>query len=50
MLIQMMTYCCQNDVSLRGMTIEEKDIGEWNDDCSLNKFNCPKSEFEKYFK
>ena len=30
--------------------VEEKDIGEWEDDNPLNRYACPESECEKYFK
>lgn len=46
----LLQYCCQNDVELRATNIQEKDIGEWDDDCEVNKIVCPNSVFEEYFK
>lgn len=43
-------YCIQNDLSLRHTKVESADIGEWDDDHPLNYIDCPKAEFEKYFK
>jgi hypothetical protein len=43
-------YCTQNDLNLRHTSIESVDIGKWDDDHPLNKWKCPKAEFEKYFK
>ena len=43
-------YCTQNDLNLRHTGIESVDIGEWDDDHPLNYIDCPKAEFEKYFK
>ena len=43
-------YCTQNDLNLEHIKIEEVDIGEWHDDHPLNYFDCPKAEFDKYFK
>lgn len=45
-----LVYCTQNDLRLRHTGIESTDIGEWDDDHPLNYYNCPKAEFEKYFK
>ena len=38
------------DLIAHHINIEERDIGEWDDDNPLNLFNCPKSECEKYFR
>ena len=43
-------YCTQNDLNLEHTKIQSADIGEWHDDHPLNYYNCPKEEFEKYFK
>ena len=43
-------YCTQNDLELRHIKIDSADIGEWEDDHPLNYIDCPKAEFEKYFK
>ena len=43
-------YCTQNDLSLRHMKVDSVDIGEWDDNLLINRFDCPKTEFEKYFK
>lgn len=48
-LEDLLEYCCQNDVSLRHTTINESDIGEWDDDCVYNHVNCSKDEFDKLF-
>lgn len=37
------------DLIAHHINIEERDIGEWDDDNPLNSFDCPKSECEKYF-
>lgn len=38
------------DIHLRQIEVDGSDIGEWDDDHPLNYCDCPKSEFEKYFK
>lgn len=38
------------DIHLRHMKVDGADIGEWHDDHPLNYIDCPKAEFEKYFK
>lgn len=38
------------DVISHHIKVEERDIGEWEDDNPLNYHNCPESECEKYFK
>ena len=43
-------YDTQNDLSLRHTKIQSADIGEWDDDHPLNYIDCPKADFEKYFK
>jgi hypothetical protein len=43
-------YCTQNDLNLDHLKIQSVDLGEWDDDLPINKFNCPESEFQKYFK
>lgn len=42
--------CTQNDLNLDHLKIQSVDLGEWDDDLPINKFNCPEVEFEKYFK
>ena len=37
------------DLIVHHVNIEERDIGEWDDDNPLNLLDCPKSECEKYF-
>lgn len=37
------------DLIAHHIRVEERDIGEWDDDCPLNYFNCPEEECEKYF-
>lgn len=44
------TYCTQNDLNLQHTQIQSADLGEWYDEHPLNYVNCPKAEFEKYFK
>lgn len=43
-------YCTQNDLNLSHLKIQSVDLGEWDDDLPINKFNCPEAEFKKYFK
>ena len=43
-------YCTQNDLSLQHTQVQSADIREWDDDHPLNYVDCPKAEFEKYFK
>ena len=43
-------YCTQNDLNLSHLKIKSVDLGEWDDDLPINKFNCPEAEYEKYFK
>jgi hypothetical protein len=43
-------YCTQNDLNIDHLKIVSVDIGEWDDDLPINKFNCPETEYEKYFK
>ena len=43
-------YCTQNDLNLEHTQIQSVDLGEWYDEHPLNYFDCPKAEFEKYFK
>ena len=43
-------YCTQNDFNLEHIEIQSTDIGEWYDEHPLNYVDCPKTEFEKYFK
>ena len=43
-------YCTQNDLNLNHLKIQSVDLGEWDDDLHINKFNCPEAEYEKYFK
>lgn len=38
------------DMIAHHITVEEADIGEWDDDNPLNMCDCPLSECEKYFK
>lgn len=40
----------QKHLDLNHIKIDEADIGEWDDDHPLNHIDCPKEEFEKYFK
>ena len=42
--------CTQNDLGLQHLKIQSVDIGEFYDDHPLNYIDCPKAEFEKYFK
>lgn len=37
------------DVIPRHIEVKGKDIGEWEDDNPLNRFDCPKSECDRYF-
>lgn len=37
------------DAIAKNFKIEDRDIGEWDDDNVLNKSDCPVSECEKYF-
>jgi hypothetical protein len=43
-------YCTQNDLRLKHTQIQSTNLGKWYDEHPLNYINCPKSEFEKYFK
>lgn len=43
-------YATQRWFNLRHTQIADADLGEWDDDHPLNYINCPKAEFEKYFK
>ena len=43
-------WCTQNDLNLEHLKIDSANIGEWHDDHPLNYMDCPKAEFEKYFK
>jgi hypothetical protein len=43
-------YCTQNDLNLDHLKIQSVDLGEWDDDLPINKFDCPEVEFKKYFK
>lgn len=45
-----LVYCTQNDLNLNHLKIQSVDLGEWDDDLPINKFNCPEAEFKKYFK
>jgi hypothetical protein len=38
------------DLIANHIKVEEKDIGEWDDDNFLNYCDCPIEECEKYFK
>ena len=37
------------DLIVPHVNIEERDIGEWDDDNPLNLLDCPKAECEKFF-
>ena len=37
------------DAFSQHLIVEERDIGEWDDDNILNSYHCPKSECEVYF-
>lgn len=37
------------DAIAHHIKVQERDIGEWEDDNPLNYYNCPESECEKYF-
>ena len=39
-----------SDLSVHHLHIESADVGEWDDDHTLNRWGCPVSECEKYFK
>ena len=39
-----------SDLVVRDLQVESVDIGEWDDDHPLNRWDCPVSECEKYFK
>ena len=43
-------YCTQRDLNLEHTQIQSVDLGEWYDEHPLNYVDCPKAEFEKYFK
>ena len=38
------------DLAAHHIRVQERDIGEWEDDNPLNYYACPESLFEKYFK
>lgn len=38
------------DIIAFHINVEEKDIGEWEDDNPLNRCDCPEKECEKYFR
>ena len=44
-----LTYCTQNDLSLKHLKINSADIGEWDDDHPLNYCNCDVKTYDKYF-
>lgn len=43
-------YCTQRHFLLDHIKVDEAELGEWYDEHPLNYINCPKAEFEKYFK
>ena len=43
-------YATQRYFDLKYVQVAEADIGEFYDEHPLNYTNCPKAEFEKYFK
>ena len=43
-------YDTQRHITLEHTNIQSADLGEWDDDHPLNYIDCPKTEFEKYFK
>ena len=45
-----LSYCTQRDLHLDHIQVKSADIGEWYDEHPLNYINCPKAEYEKYFK
>ncbi len=49
-LEECLIYDTQKHFCLHHLKINEADLGEWDDDLPINKFNCPEAEFEKYFK
>jgi hypothetical protein len=42
-------WLTQNELNLNHLKIESADIGEWDDDHPLNFYDCPETEYEKYF-
>ena len=38
------------DLIVKHIKVQERDIGEWEDDNPLNYCNSPESECERYFK
>ena len=38
-----------DDIIVKNVEVIEKDIGEWDDDHPLNRFNSPIEECTKYF-
>lgn len=45
-----LVYETQKHFDLQHMQIAEADLGEWYDEHPINYIDCPKAEFEKYFK
>jgi hypothetical protein len=45
-----LVYATQRHFNLEHIQIAEVDIGEFYDEHHLNYLDCPKAEFEKYFK
>ena len=43
-------YETQKHFNLEHLRVAEVDLGEWHDEHPLNYIDCPKAEFEKYFK
>jgi hypothetical protein len=40
----------RDDLFVDHVQLKSANIGEWDDDHPLNHIDCPKEEFEKYFK
>lgn len=45
-----LVYATQRHFDLQHTQVAEADLGEWYDEHPLNYIDCPKAEFEKYFK
>lgn len=44
-----LNYCMRHELDIDHIDLDCVDIGEWDDDHSVNNYNCPKAEYEKYF-
>lgn len=43
-------WCLRDELDIDHIHLESADLGEWYDEHPLNYIDCPKEEYEKYFK